>query len=581
MSETGSEQAPIITTERRFANVPLFSTLRHYTLGDARADTMAGLSVAAIQIPTAIAYANLAGFPPLVGLYVCILPLIIYALLGSSRQLVLGPDSATCAMIAAALAPLALAGSQHYIELSMVLAIMVGGFTLLGGVLRLGFIADFLSRPILVGFMNGVALAILAGQLSKVMGVSIEAKVFFPIIWEALHKIAQVHWATLLVALGTFLITGLMAWRLPRLPAPLVAIVALSVVSWLFNLESHGVSLVGEVAGGMPTLQLPQVSYAETRSLFGDALAISLVSFCSAMLTARSFAARNHYRIYPNQDMIAIGLANVSAGLSGGFAISGADSRTAINNMVGGKTSLVNLSTACYVLIVVLLFADALAWIPAAALGAVLIQAAIKMIDVGALRHLYKVSQLELRISLLTSLGVLTLGVLQGILIAVLLALMYQLRTVARPRDAVLGQVPQGGRLFNIAHAPLARRLPGVLVYRFDASLLFFNSDYFQQRLKELILESGEPIKAIVLDAQACANLDVTGALCLAELHAEFQAQGVRFCIAAIHGQFRELFERCDLRHVFGEENIFSTSLEAVEHLRLAYETAESTRTNS
>lgn len=576
MSDTGSEQAPIITTERRFAQLPLLSTLRHYTFGDARADALAGLSVAAIQIPTAIAYANLAGFPPLIGLYVCILPLIVYAFLGSSRQLVLGPDSATCAMIAAALAPLAIAGTEHYIELSMVLTVMVGVFTILGGILRLGFIADFLSRPILVGFMNGVALAILAGQLSKVMGVTIEAKVFFPIVWEAGQQLGEIHWPTVLVSVGTFLITGLLLWRLPRWPSPLLAIVALSAVSWAFKVEHYGVELVGEVAGGLPSLQLPKVSYAETRSLFGDALAISLVSFCSAMLTARSFAARNHYRIYPNQDMIAIGLANVSAGLSGGFAISGADSRTAINNMVGGKTSLVNLSTAFYVFIVVLLFSDALAWIPAAALGAVLIQAAIKMIDLSALRHLYKVSPSELRICLLTSLGVLTLGVLQGILLAVLLALVNQLRTVARPRDAVLGQVPQGGRLFNIAHAPLARPLSGVLVYRFDASLLFFNSDYFQQRLKELIVESGEPIKAIVLDAQACANLDVTGALCLAQLQAEFHAQGVRFCVAAIHGQFRELFERCDLRTTFGAENIFSTSLEAVEHLRVTFEASAS-----
>ncbi len=570
MSERQPEQAPIIITERRFASVPLFSSLRHYRVPQMRADALAGLSVAAIQIPTAIAYASLAGFPPLIGLYACLLPMLVYALLGSSRQLIVGPDSATCAMIAAALSPLALAGSQHYIELSMMLALMVGGLCIMGGILRLGFIADFLSRPILVGFMNGVALSIVAGQLGKVLGLELESRVFFSILWELLHKLEQIHYLTLGVSLASWVLTGLMLWRVPRWPAPLLTIVVLSTLAWMLGIEHYGVSLVGAVSGGLPELAWPKVSYDEVRSLFGDALAISLVSFCSAMLTARSFAARNHYRIYPNQDMIALGAANISAGLSGGFVISGADSRTAINNMVGGKTSMVNATTALYILLVILLLADSLSWIPVAALGAVLIQAALKMVDVSALRHLYRVSRLELRISVLATLGVLTLGVLQGILLAVLLSLIYQLRTVARPRDAVLGQVPDGGRLFNIAHAPHAERLKGVLVYRFDASLLFFNSDYFQQRLKELMLAADEPTQAIVLDAQACANLDVTGALCLKELHTEFGVQGVRFCIAALHGQFREMFERCDLHHSFGAQNIFATSLEAVQALRLA-----------
>lgn len=571
-SAEATSPSAVITTERRFGQLPFITLFKHYSLASAKADSLAGLSVAAIQIPTAIAYASLAGFPPLVGLYACLLPLVVYALLGSSRQLILGPDSATCAMIAATLAPLAVAGSAHYIELSMLLALMVGSFSMIAGLLRLGFVADFLSRPILLGFMNGVALAIIASQLGKVLGLSIQAHVLFGILLAVVQELHSIHWPTVLMSSVTLAILVICTDKFPKWPTPLLIIVVMSGLSWAFQLQQQGITVVGAVTGGLPSLSWPQASYHEMRSLFGDALAIALVSFCSAMLTARSFAARGGYRIYPNQDLIALGAANITAGLSGGFVISGADSRTAVNNMVGGKTSLVNLSTAVYTGIAIWLFSDALGWIPVAVLGAVLIQAACKMIDLKELRYLRQLSRFEWRLSVLTTIGVVALGVLPGILFAILLALMNQLREVARPRDAVLGPVPNGRRLFNVAHAPQAERLPGVVVYRFDASLLFFNSDYFQQRVQSLVAEADEPIRALIFDAHSCPTLDVTGAMTLSELHVELQNKGIRFCVAAAHGKFREVLERAGLHHQIGTDNMFSTSLEALMQVQQDWE---------
>ncbi|MCP1637763.1 SulP family inorganic anion transporter [Kerstersia gyiorum] len=571
MTHPTKENVAPLLTEQRLASVPLFSTLRIYRREWLKADAMAGLSVAAIQIPTAIAYANLAGLPPLAGLYAAILPLVAYALLGSSRQLIVGPDSATCAMIAAALAPLAVAGTQHYNDMSMLLAIMVGLLSILGGIMRLGFIADFLSRPILLGFMNGVALSIIVGQLGKLSGISLDARDPFLVILELSGRLADAHWPTLTLGLLALALLVAFSWRLPRLPGPLLIIVLLSAATWLFGLDRAGIQVVGAVEGGLPTLSLPSVGLRDAQAMFGEAVAIALVSFCSAMLPARSFAAKNRYRIYPNQDLIALGTANVTSGLSGGFVISGADSRTAINDMVGGKTSMVNLATAIFTALAVVLLDGGLAWIPTAALGAVLIIAALKMVDIAAVRALAKVSPFELRVSLLATLGVLTLGVLPGIILAVLLSLVKQLRLVARPRDAVLGEVPNGSRLFNVAHYPAASSPMGVLVYRFDASLLFFNSDYFRERLRVLISHSAQPISAVVLDAQPIATLDITGALMLEEVQAELADQGIVFCIAGAHGQFRELLERSGLAEKIGARHLFATSLEAVNSLRAEF----------
>ena len=322
--------------------VPGLDSLLHYRRAWFRPDVQAGLSVAAIQIPTAIAYAQIAGFPPQVGLYACILPMLIYALIGSSRQLMVGPDAATAAMVAAAITPLAAGDPQRLVDLSMIVAIMVGLFSIVAGLARAGFIASFLSRPILVGYLNGIGLSLLVGQLGKLFGYEAATSGFVAGILALLENLLHIHWPTLILGSLSLLLIAAAA----ALPAALCGVLLASLAAALLGLDRYGVELLGEVPAGLPQLSWPQTSLEELKSLLRDATGITVVSFCSAMLTARSFAARHGYSINANHEFVALGLANIGAGVSQGFAISGADSRTAVNDMVGGKTQLVGVVAA-------------------------------------------------------------------------------------------------------------------------------------------------------------------------------------------------------------------------------------------
>ncbi|HCF9637497.1 TPA: SulP family inorganic anion transporter, partial [Pseudomonas aeruginosa] len=391
--------------------VPGLDSLLHYRRAWFRPDVQAGLSVAAIQIPTAIAYAQIAGFPPQVGLYACILPMLIYALIGSSRQLMVGPDAATAAMVAAAITPLAAGDPQRLVDLSMIVAIMVGLFSIVAGLARAGFIASFLSRPILVGYLNGIGLSLLVGQLGKLFGYEAATSGFVAGILALLGNLLHIHWPTLILGSLSLLLMVLLPRRFPQLPGALCGVLLASLAAALLGLDRYGVELLGEVPAGLPQLSWPQTSLEELKSLLRDATGITVVSFCSAMLTARSFAARHGYSINANHEFVALGLANIGAGVSQGFAISGADSRTAVNDMVGGKTQLVGVVAALVIAATLLLLNKPLGWVPMPALGAVLLLAGWGLIDVQALKGFWKLSRFEFSLCLLTTVGVLSVGV--------------------------------------------------------------------------------------------------------------------------------------------------------------------------
>ena len=386
--------------------VPGLADLRAYQRAWLPSDLLAGLSVAAIQVPTAIAYATLAGFRPEVGLYASVLPLVAYACFGSSRQLIVGPDSATCAMVAATLLPLAGHDPHRYADYSVVLALLVGMCSIAGGVARLGFIADFLSRPILTGFLNGIGLSIIVGQFGKLFGIPLASGQFFAQLWELGSRIDETHASTL--ALGASLLVLLMVLKrfAPKVPGPLAGVIVGGVAAFALDLNARGVAIVGEVPSGLPAFGIPSIAPGHLDPLLAGALGITLVSYCSAMLTARSFAARNHYEIDANQDFIALGIANLAAGLSQGFVISGADSRTAVNNAVGGKSRLAGLVAAAATASVVLFLTGPMRFIPAPALAAVLIVAGAGLIDTATLARLRPISRFEYRLSVTTTLGV-------------------------------------------------------------------------------------------------------------------------------------------------------------------------------
>jgi high affinity sulfate transporter 1 len=474
----------LIRTLRELAapNIRLFTAYRSENL---RPDLVAGLSVAAVQIPTAIAYAQLAGFPPIVGLYASILPSIVYALFGSSRQLMMGPDAATCAMVAATLVPLAGANPARYLQLSMALAVLVGVVCILAGLGGAGFIATFLSRPILNGFLNGTGLTIIAGQLGKIFGFKMEAADFFPRLAETVAKLGQIHWPTAIFSFVLLVVFFALKRTVPLVPVPLAGIAIGIGAALAFNLATLGVALVGPMPGGTLQLALPgSLSWEDWTTLVPSAAGVAVLTFCSAMATSRSFAAKNGYTINANRDFVALGLANISSGLTQGFCISGAESRTAINDSVKGRTQIVGIVSALATAAVLLFFTAPLAEVPNCALGAVLIFAGIGLIDIPGTLRLRRCHVLEFGLSIVATLGVILLGVLPGLAIAISLALFILLRFSSHPREAILGLVPGLDGYNDIAGHPDARTVPGTLIFRFEAPLVFYNVENFTTRAR-------------------------------------------------------------------------------------------------
>ncbi|HFH4550191.1 TPA: SulP family inorganic anion transporter [Pseudomonas aeruginosa] len=547
--------------------VPGLDSLLHYRRAWFRPDVQAGLSVAAIQIPTAIAYAQIAGFPPQVGLYACILPMLIYALIGSSRQLMVGPDAATAAMVAAAITPLAAGDPQRLVDLSMIVAIMVGLFSIVAGLARAGFIASFLSRPILVGYLNGIGLSLLVGQLGKLFGYEAATSGFVAGILALLENLLHIHWPTLILGSLSLLLMVLLPRRFPQLPGALCGVLLASLAAALLGLDRYGVELLGEVPAGLPQLSWPQTSLKELKSLLRDATGITVVSFCSAMLTARSFAARHGYSINANHEFVALGLANIGAGVSQGFAISGADSRTAVNDMVGGKTQLVGVVAALVIAATLLLLNKPLGWVPMPALGAVLLLAGWGLIDVQALKGFWKLSRFEFSLCLLTTVGVLSVGVLPGIFVAVSIAVLRLLYYTYRPSDAVLGWMHGIDGQVELAKYPQATTLPGLVIYRFDAPLLFFNADYFKQRVLAVVDGSERP-NAVLLNAEAMTNLDISGLATLHEVQQILKAQGVHLSLARVTGQTLDLLQRSSMLGEIKPPLVFSSVRSGVSAYR-------------
>ena len=508
------------------------SGAQFYGLESLYSDLLAALSVAAVAVPTAMAYAELAGFPPVVGLYSSILPLVAYACLGSSPQLIVGPDAATCTIVAATLVPLAAQNSERYLALSITLSMIVGVMCVAAGILRLGVVADLLSRPILSGFMNGIALTIISKQLGNFCGYALLSDTgFFLRIVNFLSRLGETHLPTLLLIGHSS--TG---WAVNRFCCALPGPPRRCVVGGIWLLPSSTSKATVALASdsrGFPKPGLPSVSIDDIQTLSLSALGILLVSYCSAIATAKSYATRNGYQIEPNRELIALGAANLASGISHGFAVSGADSRTAISDLAGGKTRKTGIYAAVLMALVLLFLTQPLSMVPRSSLAAVLIAAGISLFDFAAIRRLYRASPAEFWVANVATLGVISIGVGAGIIIAVLLTVTTLLLWVSRPHDAILGVLPDSGDYGDIAEHPGAKAIADLLIYRFDASVLFFNAEYFQQRLRSAIIAAAVKPRCVILDAEAITMIDITAAYALEELRAEFESRSINFAIAA------------------------------------------------
>ena len=523
-----------------------------------RSDLLAGVSVAAVAVPTAIAYAQLIGFEPIVGLYAAILPLVAYALFGTSRQLIVNPDAATCAVFAATVIPLAGGDPETLLSLSVALTVLTGLVCIAAGIFRLGFVADFLAKPILVGYLNGVAISIFLGQIGKMFGFAVHSPGIIPRLIEFAGKLPQTHLPTLAVGLTTLAVIMVSKRLSPRAPAPLLAIMAAVALVYGLGLETRGVAVVGALPAGLPGLSWPHFDPAFLRPLLGGALGVALVSFSSGMVTARSFAARNRYDIDADQELIALGACQMAAGLSQGFAVTGADSRTAINDAMGGKTQMVGLIAAAMMTVVLFFLTEPLQYLPLAALGAVLIVAAIGLFDGPALHKMWRVSRSECGLALFTMFGVIWLDLLEGILLAVGSALLLLIKRTSRPPDALLGHVPGMRGWHEVAHHQDAITHPGLVVYRFSSAIVFFNAGYFKKRVLEIVA-SHPDVEWLIVDGSTINLVDITGAEMLESLAEELAGRGVRFGLANVRREVRNILERAGTMEHIGTDSIFAT----------------------
>jgi len=546
---------------------PIATWLPAYRPEWLRADIVAGVAVAAVALPVAIAYSQLAGVPPINGLYASLLPLVAYALFGSSRQLIVAPDAATCAIMAAVVVPLASQDPALYLSLTAAVAIIAGVFSIAAGLARLGFLANFLARPILTGYMNGIAICIITGQLGTLFGFLLEPAGFFRLLWQFFLRLDEFHGPTLAVGATTLALLLILERLAPKLPGPLVAVVLGIASSAVFGFAGYGVKLLGEIPVGLPALRIPTIGGVDWQALAMGAVGLAFISYNSAMVTARGFAVKNRYDIDANQEFVALGVANIGAGISQGFAVSGADSRTAVNDASGGKSQITGLVAAAVLALTLLFLTKPLGRLPIAVLSAVLIKTAMSLFDLKALVNLRRVSPHEFRLSLITLLGVITVGVLPGVVVAVGVAIVQLLIRASRPHDAVLGRIPGTNVYRDTATHADAELFPGLVIYRFDSSLVFFNADHFNARVRTIVREAPAPVRFFLLDAEAMPFLDTTGAAILDQVCDDLKTEGIAMVIAAAKGPFRAMLDRTGFTGRIGPERMFLTVESAIEVL--------------
>lgn len=530
-------------------------------------DIVAGIVLSTLLVPQGMAYAELAGLPPITGLYTSILCLLAYAVFGPSRILVLGPDSSLGPMIAATVLPLVAAGGDpaRAVALASMLAIMVAVIMILASVAKLGFIADLISKPTMIGYMNGLALTILVGQLPKLFGFSVDSDNFFGDVTGFVTGVAEgkANGAAVAVGVGGIALILVMQRWVPKIPAVLVMVVLAIAAASAFGLADRDVSLVGELPQGFPPLTIPHVGADDLALLFAGALGIALVSLTDTISTASSFAARTGQEIRGNQEMIGIGAANLAAGLFQGFPVSTSGSRTAVAERSGSKTQLTGVTGAVLILVMIVLLPGLFRNLPQPALAAIVITASLSLADIPGTARLWHQRKTEFSLSIVAFLGVAVLGVLPGIAVAVLLSVFNIFRRAWWPYQAVLGRVPGLEGFHDVTVHPDARHLPGLAIYRFDAPLFFANVKTFRDNVRRLARTDPKP-RWILIAAEPITDVDTTAADVLFELDHELDAQGTSLVFAELKHPVRMKIDRYGLAEAIEPAHFFGTVEEAV-----------------
>ena len=549
--------------------LPVFEWLPGYGRSTFASDLAAGLTVGAVLIPQGMAYALVAGLPPVVGLYASVFPILAYAALGRSRQLGIGPVAIVSLLTAAGLEPLAGGDTNDYVNLAATLALMVGALMILMGVARLGFVADLLSHPVLSGFTSAAALIIVSSQLRHILGVDLVRSEFVhSVVLDAARRIEDTHLLTLAVGSGGFLLlVVLRRWR-PAFPWALVLVLAATALVAGLSLEARGIKVVGDIPSSLPAASLPSLEASRWQSLLPLSFAITLVALIESMAMAKFFASRNGYRVSAGQEFVALGTANLTAGVFQGYPVAGSFSRTAVNAATGARTPVAGLITATVIGLTLVAAAPLFRSLPKAVLASVVFMAATSLVDVAEARRLWRVKRSDFALLALSFTATLTLGIERGIFVAVVASLLVVLSQTARPHTAVLGRVPGTTSFRNVDRSPGAITVPGVVVLRVDAPLYFANAEFLTKTLQEVEKAHPEPLRVLILDCSSVTDLDSSADCVLGELADDYAARGVEFFLADVKGIVLDVMRRSGFYARLGAGRFFFSTHEAVGYAR-------------
>jgi SulP family sulfate permease len=545
----------------------IFQGIRPVSRAGAVRDALAGFTLAAMNIPQVLGYTKIAGTPVVTGLYTLLLPLVAFAALGSSRYLVVAADSATAAILAGGLSPMAPMASEQYVALAGLVALLTAGCLLLARLFKLGFLADFLSQTVLVGFLTGVGFQVGIAVLGEMLGVPVDTHRTVEQLARVVLGLPQVHGSTICLS-GAVVVIVLVCRRLaPRLPGPLFAVVGAVAASAAFDFSAHGITVIGPVAGGLPRIGLPEVSWREVLTLLPVAASCFLMIVAQSAATARAYASRHRQTLDENADLVGLSAANAAAALSGTFVVDGSPTQTAMVEASGGRSQLAHLATAGVVALVLLFLTGPLQYLPRCVLGAIVFTIAIGLVDLRGLRDIRRESPGEFRLALATAAVVVVVGVEQGILLAMVLSLLRHVRHSYHPHTAVLVEVG-AGQWRPTAAVPGALSGPGLVILQFGADLFYANASRFAEGVRSLIERAPTPVSWLVVDAGAITNVDYSAAHVLRSLHDDLTRDDVVLVLVHVQSSLQADLDRHRLTDVIGADHIFDTLHEALATIR-------------
>jgi high affinity sulfate transporter 1 len=527
------------------------------------AEVLAGLTLAALGIPAVLGYAKIAGMPLVTGLYTMLLPMAVYAVLGSSRHLVVAADSATAVILAAALTGLAAVGSERYVRLAGLAALLTAAMLLAARLARLSFLANFLSRTVLVGFLTGVGIQVAVSQLPDMLGVTAAGGETLPKLVDTIRALPHVHWADVALSIGVIVVVVVARRINRRIPGLLIAVIIAIVVSWAAGLAAHGVAVVGPVPRGLPSLGLPALGWHDVRALLGTALSMFVVIMAQSAATSRAYAARYGEPFSEATDLVGLSAANAAAAFSGTFVVNGSPTKTQIADSAGGRSQLSQLTAFAVVLLVLVLLTGPLAYLPDAALAAVVFVIAIELIDLLGMRRILALRKHEFAVALLAMAAVVALGVEYGIVIAIIASIIDHLRHSYHPLNCVLVKSPDG-HWQPVPAEPGARTREGLVAYRFGTSLYYANASRLLEDVVALTGHGG-PVHWLIIDCAAIGDVDYTASAVLIEVVEHAHQQNVRLVFCSVLGPVRQQLDRYGISNALGQDAYFATPGEALD----------------